>query len=1104
MTAKHPRHVALTGSLASYVDHKVACGGYASASVPGMDFQGLFEASPNPYLVLDRRLHIAGANRAYLAGVKRELSDIVGRWAWDAFPADAETVRQAIGSFERVIRTKQPDTMALLRFDVPRPEAEGGGFVERYWSITHVPVLDAAGDVSLVLQHPIDVTELQHLRGALEQAGDAAAPNLVPAHSGIFSRAQSVSESNLALQAERDRLAEMFAQAPGFMAVLQGREHRIELANPSYLRLVGHRPVVGRTVAEALPDAVEQGYLDLLDRVFNSGEAYTANGAAYAVQAAPGGPVAERFVDFVFQPIQDGDGRVTGIFVEGSDVTDRTLGEVALRVNEARNRQILDSAIDYAIVATDLDGRVTRWNEGARRVLGWTEEEMLGQPADRFFTSEDVENGQVRKEMRAALETGRGKDERWHRRKGGERFWALGEMMALKQDDGSIVGFVKVLRDRTEQRLAEDALRRSEASLRALNADLERQVIARSQVRGQIWQVSPDLLGVCDAAGHFESSNPAWQAVLGWSGAEIAATPFMELVHPEDHERTRDAFSRLGEGEPVLRFENRYRCKDGGYRWLSWVAAPEEGKFYCSARDVTKEKQQAAKLAIRTVERDRLWELSTDLMLRCRFDGTIVAVNPAWAGILDWAETDLVGASLFRFVHPDDVEKTTKGAARLSEGHSYPRFENRYRCRDGSYRWINWSTSSAGGLITAVGRDVTAEKEQAEALARAEEQLRQSQKMEAVGQLTGGLAHDFNNLLTGVTGSLELLQTRVAQGRIKDVDRYVNAAQGAAKRAAALTHRLLAFSRRQTLDPKVTDVNRLVSGMQELIERTMGPEITVEPVAGGRLWATRVDPGQLENALLNLCINARDAMADCGRLAIETGNRWFDEQVARELGLLPGQYVSLCVSDNGIGMAPDVVSRAFDPFFTTKPIGRGTGLGLSMIYGFARQSGGQARISSEVGHGTTVCLYLPRHLGEPEEVESAPDLAAAPRAQQGETVLVVDDEPTVRMLVTEVLEDLGYIALEAADGAAGLKVLQSKVRIDLLVTDVGLPGGMNGRQVADAARTARPDLKVLFITGYAESAVLGRDHLEAGMHVLTKPFALEALASRMKDLIAGG
>ncbi len=387
-------------------------------------------------------------------------------------------------------------------------------------------------------------------------------------------------------------------------------------------------------------------------------------------------------------------------------------------------------------------------------------------------------------------------------------------------------------------------------------------------------------------------------------------------------------------------------------------------------------------------------------------------------------------------------------------------------------------------------------------LMEAEEALRQSQKMEAVGQLTGGLAHDFNNLLTGVTGSLELLQTRIAQGRIKELDRYVNAAQGAARRAAALTHRLLAFSRRQTLDPKPTDANRLVAGMEELIRRTVGPEIAVETVAVGGLWPTLVDPGQLENALLNLCINARDAMPDGGRITIETANRWLDARTARERDLEPGQYVSLCVSDTGTGMTPEVIAKAFDPFFTTKPIGQGTGLGLSMIYGFTKQSGGLVRIYSELGGGTTVCLYLPRHIGVAEAAELALELADAPRAQQGETVLVVDDEPTIRMLVTEVLQDLGYTAIEAADGSSGLKILQSDVRVDLLVTDVGLPGGVNGRQVADAARVSRPDLKVLFITGYAENAVVSHGHLDPGMHVLTKPFAMEALASRIKDLIS--
>jgi len=405
-------------------------------------------------------------------------------------------------------------------------------------------------------------------------------------------------------------------------------------------------------------------------------------------------------------------------------------------------------------------------------------------------------------------------------------------------------------------------------------------------------------------------------------------------------------------------------------------------------------------------------------------------------------------------------------------------------------------------------RDLTASLEaqvelRTRSLMAAEEALRQSQKMEAVGQLTGGIAHDFNNLLTGITGSLEMLGTRIAQGRYKDVDRYVMAAQGAARRAAALTHRLLAFSRRQTLDPVATDLNRLVAGMEELIRRTVGPAIALEVVGAAGLWTLLVDPNQLENALLNLCINARDAMPDGGRLTVETANTWLDDRAGQERDLAPGQYVRLSVSDTGTGIPPEVVSRVFDPFFTTKPLGQGTGLGLSMVYGFARQSGGQVRVHSEVGRGTTMALYLPRHHGvaEEREAEARPDPVA--RARTGETVLVVDDEPTVRMLVAEVLEDLGYTAIEAVDGASGLRLLRSDIRIDLLVTDVGLPGGLNGRQVADAGRAVRPGLKVLFITGYAENAVVGGGHLEPGMHVLTKPFAMETLAGRIRDLMAG-
>jgi len=384
-------------------------------------------------------------------------------------------------------------------------------------------------------------------------------------------------------------------------------------------------------------------------------------------------------------------------------------------------------------------------------------------------------------------------------------------------------------------------------------------------------------------------------------------------------------------------------------------------------------------------------------------------------------------------------------------------------------------------------------------LMQAEEALHQAQKMEAVGQLTGGIAHDFNNLLQGITGALDRVHHRIASGRPQDADRFLKAATDSANRAAALTHRLLAFSRRQTLAPRAIDINRLVSSLEELVRRTMGPQIEVEVVGAAGLWPVRVDPSQLENSFLNLCINARDAMPDGGKLTIETANKWLDDRTAKERDVPPGQYVSLCVTDTGTGMTPEVVKRAFDPFFTTKPLGHGTGLGLSMVYGYARQSGGQVRIYSEVGKGTTMCLYFPRFLGEADQ--DFPQHEESVERGFGETVLVVDDEPTVRMLIAEVLSENAYHILEAADGASALRILDSNQRIDLMVTDVGLPGGMNGRQLADAARQRRNGLKVLFITGYAENAAVGNGYLEHGMDVLAKPFAMSTFANKIREML---
>ncbi len=504
--------------------------------------------------------------------------------------------------------------------------------------------------------------------------------------------------------------------------------------------------------------------------------------------------------------------------------------------------------------------------------------------------------------------------------------------------------------------------------------------------------------------------------------------------------------------------------------------------------------------------------------------------------------------NLLDHVVAEDREEVSNAMRHSADTGAELRFECRiHRVPDGEVRWIEVRGKPEGGQgnmpptrMLGIIADITERKQvetmllrsnqaleasvaertgelseantrlelEAEERERVEDALRQAQKMEAVGQLTGGLAHDFNNLLTGISGSLELMRIRADQGRTAEVSRYIDVATASANRAASLTHRLLAFSRRQTLEPTPIEANRLVSGMVELFRRTVGPGIWVETRLAQELWPILCDPNQLESALLNLVINARDAMPDGGHVLIETTNATLPDRRGppRERpasGVPAGDYVALSAIDDGSGMSAEVMARAFDPFFTTKPIGQGTGLGLSMIYGFVQQSGGHVRLRSTEGRGTTVTIYLPRFFGV---VGGEVDMGAAaslPVAAAGAVVLLVEDEPDVRMIIVDVLSDLGYTVLEAADGRSGLQILELDSRVDLLVTDVGLPGGMDGRQLADTARQRRPGLKVLFVTGYAESAAMGSGAMGPGMQVMTKPFAVGVLAARVQGIISG-
>jgi PAS domain S-box-containing protein len=806
---------------------------------------------------------------------------------------------------------------------------------------------------------------------------------------GAFCVTNEVTDRKVAqnrLADEHERLIRLFEQAPMFMAFLSGPQHRVEFANPCYSRLIGHRDVIGKPLAEALPDLVEQGHLHRLDEVYQSGRAYAANALAYNVQAEPGGPVERRLLDLVYQPIAGADGTVSGIFVQGLDITDRIGLERAVREAEVRNRQILDSVMDYAIIATDLHGLVTSWNEGAQRILGWSEAEMLGQTLERTFTPEDVERRQILIEAAAALESGSGMDERWHVRKSGQRFWANGSLMVLRDETGAAIGFVKVLRDRTAERLASEALRESERRLDAL-------VRASSQ---SIFSASADWRELRQLVGEGALSD-ALSASLNWQ---------QEMVHPDDRARLAEAIAHSIVNKTGLDVEYRVLDADQRVGWTLMRAIP-----------LLDEREQ----------------------------------------IVEWFGTA--------------ADITDKRLAEQQLRQLTETLEERVR-------------------------------ERSAALLLAEEKLRQSQKMEAVGQLTGGLAHDFNNLLTAISVGLELLQTRIEQGKYDRLERYVEMAQSSAARATALTQRLLAFSRRQTLAPTALEVQALVQGMHDIIARTLGPSIALQLRPAANPWKVLVDAPQLENALLNLCINARDAMPDGGELTIAVANRVLDAGAAQQLDLPIGEYVCLSVQDTGTGMSADVMSKVFEPFFTTKPIGQGTGLGLSMIYGFTRQSGGHVRIDSEVGIGTTMALYLPRFDGVLAQDEAVPATEQPLRSTAPScTVLLVEDETAIRVLMSEVLSEAGYRVIETAEGSAAVERLRSQETIDLLVTDVGLTGGLNGRQVADAGRQSRPTLPVLFVTGYAATAAVGAGQLEEGMEVLTKPFLAVDLERRVAQLL---
>jgi PAS domain S-box-containing protein len=1046
--------------------------------------------------------------------------------AWSPIPADrhpAALGRPAKEVWHDIWDVVGPQLEAVVStgtgfstFDQMLPMQRRGIAEETYWNYSFTPIIGEKGAVA-----------------------------------GVFNQGHETTRQVLATReraAETQRLRETFQQAPGAIAVLRGPEHKFEVANAAYIELIGGRSeLIGRSVSEALPEVIEQGFIDLLDTVYRSGEPHIGNGVPVVLQR--GGKSETRFLDFIYQPMRDSTGAVTGIFVQAGDVTERTIAERSLR-QRAQERDFLDRLAEATQLSTDADtilSTITRLTGEHLKVSICAYADM-DPDGDGFTIRGDWSAPSLASIVGhysladfgalavANLNAGRPliiADNRLElAQPEAAAFQALGitaticmplikggrltALMAVHDTAPRIwtEDEVALIRDVTERSWAhiervgaEHEARESEYRYRALFNAIDEGFCVIEFIDGPHGPLSDYVHVEANAAYTLHAGIPdvVGKKVRNMVGEE--ADGWIELYRRV-----------LLTGEPI-RFERELVATG---RWLELAAfrmePPSRRQVAVLFQDLTARRR--AEFALRASE-ENFRTLAR------------VMPNQAWTatpqGKLDWfneqvykfseAEPDsLKGEGWLKLLHTEDLAATVqRWQAALASGEPYEA-EFRIRRGDGAFRWHIARAvpikTELGDVIRWIGTntDIHDQKTIAETLEQrvnerthqlmaAEEALRQSQKMEAVGQLTGGIAHDFNNMLAVVIGSLNLMQRRLKKGDLS-VERYVDSAMEGAKRAASLTQRLLAFARQQPLEPVVIDANKLVASMTDLLTRTLGEHIRVETVLSSGLWRCFADQVQLESAILNLAVNARDAMADGGRLTVDTANALIDAPVARNYQMQEGQYVVIAISDTGTGMTPEIVARAFDPFYTTKPVGKGSGLGLSQVFGFMRQSRGHVKLYSEVGVGTTVKLYLPRYSGSVEPETVAPLSATFATGDRSEVVLVVEDDERVRNYSADALRELGYGVIVAEGPQQALALLDGGQRCDVLFTDIVMPD-MNGRQLADLALKKLPELKVLFTTGYTRNAVVHNGVLDAGTAFLQKPFTVEQLADKMRQVLDG-
>lgn len=902
------------------------------------------------------------------------------------------------------------------------------------------------------------------------------------------------------LVAEQDRQRALFDSAPSFIAIHKGPDHVIEFANAAYARVAGRKSFLGRPAREVFKDLEGQGLLELLDQVYATGERFVAEHTAVRLQPSKDAPARDLYLNFVYEPIRDEGGTVTGIFVEGHDVTDSHLAQERLRESENRFRNMADHA-PVMMWVTDPEGHCTYLNRGWYEFTGQDPGQAQGfgwldavHPEDRPRAETDFREANAsRTAFRAEYRL---------RRSDSVYRWAIDAASPRFGDAGEWLGYVGSVIDIDERREAEHLLRQSEARFRA----------AVDAVQGVVW--------TNNAIGEMKGPQPAWASLTGQSQEEYQDYGWVTAVHPEDVSPTVEAWNAAVAERKTFVFEHRVRRQvDGQWRRFSVRAIPmfeptgEVGEWVGVHIDVTDLREIEAALRDGESRFRAMAEAMPGFVWTADAQGSLDYTSPRWLEYSGDVGGEGLGAGWADFVHDADKPRAFAAWQASLETLQPYEVEFRLRSREGLYRWwlvrampvadpdraVRWIGSATDIHEIVEARNVLAlsqiELEQRVAersaeLMRTQDALRQSQKLEAMGQLTGGVAHDFNNLLTPIVGALDVLHRRRVGGEREQ--RLIDGALQSSERARILVQRLLAFARRQPLQSQAVDVDALVSGMADLIASTSGPGIKVVVDIDPNMQAAQADANQIEMAVLNLSVNARDAMPDGGQLTISAA----DDVVTgpHRAGLDLGDYVRISVADTGTGMDEATAARAIEPFYSTKGVGQGTGLGLSMVHGLASQLGGSMLISSKVGLGTQIEFWLPATEHGPASVNRVEPATVFEGAAKG-TILLVDDEDLVRLSTADLLTEIGFKVIETASAEEALAVLRAGAKIGAVVTDHLMPG-MTGVDLARIVRETWPRTPVLLVSGYAEGEGIAPD-----LPRLSKPFRKADLTGSLASLI---